>query len=128
MSHQQGIDFGSLPPATPNPCNDCPWVRTSIPGWLGPHTPQEWTDQAHGEVPIACHQTIVADEDGVGDWNHPKMRQCRGAAIYRANVCKSPHREDIAVGPVNKEAVFARRTEFEAHHEVRIALRQRRPA
>lgn len=106
-----------LPPATAKPCAECPWVRTSAPGWLGPHTAQEWVALAHGEQPIACHTTITeADDDGNGDWSHPQIRQCAGAATYRANVGKLPRRPDIARGTPDTETVFTW-GEFEEHHD-----------
>jgi hypothetical protein len=39
------------PPAVPEPCNDCPWRRNATPGWLGPHTAEEWIKQAHSDTP-----------------------------------------------------------------------------
>ena len=74
---------------------------------------------AHSDSPIACHETIrEADEQGYGSWASPKIRQCKGAAIYRANVFKSPRDPQIAVGPADKELVFDDRTgtSFIEHH------------
>jgi hypothetical protein len=112
-------DFYSrtFPSATPNPCDECPWTRTSTRGWLGPHTPEEWLDIAHGESPIACHKTIRRTDDyGIGDWANPEMRQCRGASIFRANVYKNPRHPDLKSGPVDEEHVFTTHAEFLAHH------------
>lgn len=101
-----------LPPATSSPCNDCPWRRNAIAGWLGPHTASEWLDIAHGESAIACHQTI--DHNGQ-DWS--ELKQCRGAAIFRANVAKLPRNPKVAVGPEDHEHVFSSSKEFLEHHE-----------
>jgi hypothetical protein len=108
----------TLPPMTERICRACPWLRTSAPGWLGEHTTAaEWVALAHGEQPIACHMTITeADESGVGDWTHPQIRQCAGAAIYRANVGKMPRRPDVARAAADTDTVFTW-GEFEAHHE-----------
>lgn len=100
------------PEAVKEPCNDCPWRRESLPGWLGPQTADEWCEAAHGEVAIACHQTIP-EGGGWGD----KTRQCKGAAIFRANICKSPHNPTIETGPADRERVFSWDDEFKAHHE-----------
>jgi len=100
-----------LPEATVRPCNDCPWRRESAPGWLGPSTSQEWVEMAHGEVPIACHLTITNES-----WDDDGIKQCGGAAIYRANVCKKPRNSEIIVGNPDREKVFSRSTEFLAHH------------
>lgn len=106
-----------FPPAVPKPCNDCPWRREATPGWLGPHTPKDWIKIAHGEQPIACHQTIVTEPgEERGDWEHPQMRQCRGAAIFRANVCKNPRHPEIETGPGDTESCFATNDEFLEHH------------
>lgn len=108
----------TLPPATPKPCNDCPWRRNAVPGWLGPYDAQEWVQMAHGEEPIACHQTIKdVDDYGTGDWNHPAMKQCAGAAIYRANVCKSPRNPAVARADApDRETVFATPYQFIEYH------------
>lgn len=115
----------SLPPATPKPCDDCPWLRSSLPGWLGPFSPHEWVELAHGEQPIACHKTIKnTNDEGEGDWTDPAMRQCRGAAIYRTNVCKSPRDSAIAtIDAADRELVFSWRDEFIQHHDVPNGVR-----
>lgn len=108
----------NLPEATPKPCSDCPWRRYGhMPGWLGPYTAEEWTEIAHSDSPIACHQTITeTNDEGTGDWSHPAMRQCRGAAIFRANVGKSPRRGDVVTGPMSQD-VFQSNEEFYAFHD-----------
>lgn len=107
-----------LPQALPNPCGDCPWRRVAMPGWLGPMDPDEWVELAMGEEPIACHETIKDAVEGEGDWNHPKMKQCTGAAIFRRNVCKSPRNPEDAAHSVvaDREAVFSNRVEFLDYH------------
>ncbi len=72
---------------------------------------------AHGEDAIACHETIVADDNGDGDWGHPDLLQCAGSAIYRANVCKTPRHPEIAVGVADRDSVFGWLTEFLEHHD-----------
>lgn len=105
------------PPPTPKPCNDCPWRRTAVEGWLGPYSAAEWLAIAHGESPIACHKTIInVNEDGVGEWDDPAMRQCRGAAIFREHVCKSPKHPDIVTGPTDPDNVFVSNAEFMEYH------------
>jgi hypothetical protein len=88
-----------------------PLARVAIPGWLGPYTAEKWLNAAHGEGAIACHQTIP-DGGGWGD----DTRQCQGAAIFRANVCKSPRNPTVADAPQDKATVFASNVEFIAHH------------
>jgi hypothetical protein len=102
------------PPACKVPCNDCPWRRNATPGWLGPYEADEWIRAAHGEGAVACHQTIPA-----GDGWGPKTVQCRGMAIFRANVFKQPRNPTIETGPPDTDRVFATDEEFRAHHERR---------
>lgn len=83
------------------PCPDCPWSRESLPGWLGGLAPREWILIAHGDGVIECHTTD---------------KQCAGAAIYRANVCKHPRDPSALSLKPNRVTVFASPAEFTAHH------------
>lgn len=85
------------------PCGDCPWRKDSIPGWLGTMTAVEWVRAAHGEAQIDCHTRIGP--------------QCAGAAIYRANVCKSPRDPGLLVLPADRDLVFCSPAYFAGHHE-----------
>lgn len=99
------------PPPVKEPCRECPWRRASWAGHLGPFSPEEWLDILHGESPIACHLTIPPG----GGWGD-NTRQCRGAAIMRANVCKTPRNPSIETGPEDPVTVFRRNAEFLEHH------------
>jgi hypothetical protein len=105
----------SLPDATANPCEDCPWRRSAARGWLGPVDADTWLEIAHSDVPVACHKRS-AYVDGKTDWDDPETRQCRGLAIFRANICKSPRDPEVVSGPVDRERVFGRPDEFREHH------------
>lgn len=88
------------------PCGDCPWTRTSLPGWTGGLSPFTWLQAAHGEERIQCH-TLLGP-------------QCVGAAVYRANVCKQPRDlRDLryAMKP-DKARVFGSPQEFLDHHHL----------
>jgi hypothetical protein len=106
----QDIMEREYPPAVAQPCNDCPWRRVATPGWLGPDTPEGWIESAHSEAVIACHKTL--NRDG---WA-PGVHQCRGAAIFRENVMKTPRNPTVALGPEDTETVFANNKEFLEHH------------
>jgi hypothetical protein len=110
-----------MKPPTGTPCSECPWRRASLPGWLGPHTAEEWQLGAHGDHEIACHLTIPAgfdDDDEAGD-DTSMMTTCSGAAIFRANVCKSPRYVPAENRlPADRETVFGH-GEFLAHHTVK---------
>lgn len=101
------------PEATAAPCRECPWRRKAAPGWLGPTNAEDWIEVVHSEAPIACHKTIPKG----GGWGG-KTQQCRGAAIFRANVCKQPMNPSITTGPEDKERVFSSNAEFFEHHDI----------
>lgn len=108
----------SMKPPTGTPCSECPWRRNSLPGWLGPHTAEEWVQGAHGDHEIACHLSIPHsdNDDEAGDEEMAEMTTCSGAAIYRHNVCKSPRfvpRENTL--PADTSLVFGY-GEFLQHH------------
>lgn len=89
------------------PCSDCPWARAALPGWLGGASTDEWLQAAHGEARIACHALVGP--------------QCAGAAIYRANVCKSVRDPSLLKLPTDRQAVFATPLEFAKHHATSAA-------
>lgn len=93
------------------PCNECPWRKQSVPGYLGPYTATEWLDAAHAEGAIACHKTIPPG----GGWGDRTL-QCAGLASFRHHVMKTPRNRTIAVGPANP-AVLQSNDEFLRHHE-----------
>ena len=99
----------SIEEATPagkqhqKPCDDCPWRRDSLPGWLGGSSVEDWLVIAHSDEKIDCHTRLGA--------------QCAGAAIYRRNICKSPRDKTALTLPADRDAVFASPSEFQNHHE-----------
>lgn len=101
----------SLPSAVPQPCVECPFLRSAVPGHIGPYMAHEWPEMCHAEGPIACHMTIEREGQ---PW--PELKQCAGAAIFRANIFKSPRHPNIAKGERDTVRVFAWDDEFIAHH------------
>lgn len=88
------------------PCSDCPWARTALPGWLGDNDVAEWMRIVHGDGIIECHAL-----------KGPSCsHQCAGAAIYRANVCKTSRDPEVLTLPADSKKVFTW-GEFEKHHE-----------
>lgn len=104
----------ALPEATSRPCNECPWRTNALRGWLGPHDAEEWAALIHSDEAIACHKTIP--EDSEDPWEDPAIRQCAGAAIMRANLCKLPRDPEVAVGEVDRDAVFGHTMVFIDYH------------
>jgi hypothetical protein len=97
------------------PCGDCPWRRSSLAGWLGGASPEDWVGAAHGDAAIACHTRRFKD----GGFIH-----CAGAAIYRANVSKKVRPDALralCILPLElaKDVVkvFTTPLEFLAHHK-----------
>lgn len=111
-----------MKPPAKNPCIECPWRRNALPGYLGPHTAEEWVEMAHADGQIACHMTIDPGHDD-DDYNDiGDMTTCAGATIFRRNVCKSPRLlrgMDEYELPSDRERVFARNDEFVQHHTIR---------
>jgi hypothetical protein len=87
------------------PCDDCPFGRVALRGWLADETPEGWIQMAHGETQINCH-TLIGP-------------QCAGAAIYRANVCKTPRNPSLLRLKPDTKRVFATPLEFLEHHRQR---------
>lgn len=103
------------------PCRECPWRRESASAWLGPFTADEWLDLVRSDEPIACHLTIgdqLAFDEGLPlvEWPDYDIEQCRGAAMFRANIAKRPRDPDVLVGPRDTSLVFSTHTQFEDHH------------
>lgn len=112
-----------LPPAVPKACNDCPWRRNAAPGWLGPLSAAEWGQLAHSEEPVACHQTLPP-EGTLGlspaeSWAKEGIRQCRGMAVFRVNIFKSPRNPtdaEHAIDEPDTKAIFGSVEEFVDYH------------
>ena len=108
------------------PCNECPFRRSSAPGWLGPWEPQELL-QVISHDPFACHQTIRDDYDS---WEpQPEdddIQMCAGSAIYLNNKFErsrigfiAEYQNDMkSVSDEIKQSVFNRPNEFVEHHNV----------
>jgi len=100
VSSEEGHDATVQPE---NPCSDCPLRRDSLSGWLGgTGTPDDWVACLHSDARMDCHVLRGA--------------QCAGAAIYRANVYKSPRDKTVLRLAPNREQVFSSPGEFVTHH------------
>jgi len=97
-----------IPQQHKSPCHDCPFKRTSIPGWLGGNTAVAFVGMAHSDARYNCH-TLKESAD--------QFWQCAGLATFRENICKLPR--DPRVLTVDKQdlkRVFANSAEFITHH------------
>lgn len=107
-----------LRPTCEKPCNDCPFRRKSMPGWLGDDTPENFIATTMSDYPMPCHQTIdYSDPDWKRLWERVATgKLCGGALIFFANISKLSRWPDRPRLPADKENIFASPAEFIAHH------------
>lgn len=116
------------------PCNDCPFRRKSVPGWLGTADPDwfvsaaladEYVDSndACGDVFAApCHQTIDYSDPRWNVTQLPDAEVCVGSTIFYRNVdpYKLPRQEQrsemVAAVKPDHDTVFSTPDEFLDHH------------
>lgn len=69
------------------PCPECPWSKTSAPGWLGTSTPIEFLQQSEAGIHMPCHLHVDYERP---DWQKQANRApaCRGRLIHFANRSK----------------------------------------
>jgi len=58
-----------------DPCNRCPFLVTSAPGWLGPWKASSLQSYVMGSFPFPCHMT----QNGKGT----AVQLCAGSMLYR---------------------------------------------
>lgn len=101
------------------PCNDCPFRRKAMPGWLGAADPQSFIVNISMEQPLPCHQTMdYTDPRWKEKWEAQKTGNiCAGALIMSANMCKHPRDRNFPRMEPDKVAVFGTHQEFIDYHE-----------
>lgn len=101
------------------PCNDCPFRRVALQGWLGSASPEEF-GYGVGETELPCHKTIDYDDERWRETQLPDAALCAGALILTKNMSKVPMNPRLAaaVEKVKRdtETVFAWVFEFIQHH------------
>lgn len=102
------------------PCAQCPWRRTSAPGYLGASTTLEFLHQAEFAEKMPCHISIDYEQDDWAEVQLPDAPRCAGHAIYLRNRGKLPTDHGTAqlvkmVSP-DRETVFGMHFEFLRHH------------
>jgi hypothetical protein len=77
-------------------CNECPFRKKSIKGWLGPHTAEEMQTMAHSGQGFTCHKEVNAmSKDGYDDEEIAHDGQhCVGMIRYRNKICKTSRNEE----------------------------------
>jgi hypothetical protein len=100
--------------ALPNPCDDCPFRKNSLRGWLGPWHPQELSRHVMSND-YACHQTQNDPSDYedmdldeplpasvIEDLIQYDAHQCRGSVLYREKngyqqACSPAHEKILSI-------------------------------
>ncbi len=81
------------------PCNDCPFRKNSLKGWLGGVSVQETIQIAHSEYDFQCHKTRVSEEDYEHEEDYleaeEKIQHCVGRLLYAAKNFKMFRRKDL---------------------------------
>lgn len=76
-------------------CNECPFTKTSLGGWLADYTPMELHSIVMNEQPFPCHMThkenLTWEEAGKG-----KYPLCKGALKYMKKAGKLPRNKELA--------------------------------
>ena len=118
-----------------NPCNECPFLKTSPAGYLGPWHPEDLLVSL-ANYPFACHQTIHNStddppilEDPEDQLSDPRLEACAGAAIFlnnkleiSRNLFTSAFQDQMETIPqVVQDSVFRTRAEFIKHHAPRFS-------
>lgn len=103
-------------------CNDCPFRKKAMPGWLGASSPEGFMDCINRDEPLPCHQTIDYEDPA---WKTKWVAQqngsmCAGALIMTANMAKLPADKNFPRLPVDRETVFASPLDFVRHHREAI--------
>jgi hypothetical protein len=99
-------------------CNDCPFRRKSMPGWLGGSSPEGFVDCLQRDEPLPCHQTVDYDDPKwLEKWTAQEAgKMCAGALIFMANKAQRPRDREFPTMPPNKTDVFSNSVEFVRHH------------
>lgn len=96
------------------PCKECPFRRTSAPGYLGASNPMEFLETSETGQKMPCHMTIdYEDKFAVLQDQIDESPHCVGRAMHFANRAKL----GSCVPNMYKNAdVFNRPQEFLDHH------------
>ncbi len=103
------------------PCDDCPWRKTSVAGWLGAAAPERFALSILADTRLPCHQTIDYSDP---NWKHKWLdgeqgTLCTGALQMSANICKKPRDPEVpAVEP--NDNIFSSLDGFIAYHRTGI--------
>lgn len=111
-------------------CNQCPFSKNSMRGWLGPHSIEEILHVQQMEGLFSCHMTRE-DETTVEDIKEGRTPICRGFIASASASCKlfgqNPETGNALrelqdqITPEEKKEVLPR-WEFKNHHELELDI------
>ena len=78
--------------ACKTPCNECPFRKNSLAGWLAEYTPTHLHQIVMGEQPFPCHLT---HEENISFDEAKKLPLCNGALAYMKKNGKSPRDKEL---------------------------------
>lgn len=106
-------------PHCKKPCNECPFRRIAMPGWLGSNTPQSFIIDISYERPLPCHTSInYEDPRWKRQWERGEIGNiCAGSLILMRNMSKLPRDPNFPRLPADHKLVFSNPHEFIEHHE-----------
>jgi hypothetical protein len=101
------------------PCKECPYLKNSLPGYLGDasYYPELFLNQLETPVLHPCHTAINWEEATAEEIENAPI--CTGALQFMNNTCKSSRYGGTRTKQhqAGKNAnVFDRRSEFIKHH------------
>lgn len=99
---------------TTKPCGSCPFSKTCEPGALGGSPITTYLGQICGPFMLPCH----SQKGYKGNDTAMEAEQCRGAAIFRANIGVADMMPDMILGlpALSDPNVFPTLTSFIRHH------------
>ena len=106
------------------PCEECPFRRTSMKGYVGDYQSVDdfYTAHVQADTPNPCHMTMDYSEHP--DWRekfnageHGKL--CKGQAVFYANMCKIDRYGIIPRVRKSIKAIFQWPHEFFEYHSRR---------
>lgn len=102
------------------PCNECPFRKNSLPGWLADYTPQSLHSFVMSENPFPCHMTHEVELSFEEAGEYPL---CAGALRYMRKNAKMPRNPEVAsiiksFKPEDLENVLST-IEFFNHHDLK---------
>lgn len=108
------------------PCNECPFIRTCAPGWLGSYTAQEYLDLTMDEADMPCHKEVDYTDRHWRETQYPRVSRCAGSMIFFRNQLKMPRDPNLIETwriVRTRDDVFETPAEFMAHHDIPLNKR-----